>query len=68
MKLRVVGKIIVSLIPAIIGTILLIGDKKNQIAHPEWSASPAVMWIKFAVFCALSIVLFVILFRVWKGR
>ena len=45
MNLKVVAKVFGSLIPAIIGTYLLVKDYIAAANHPEWSVSPMVMWV-----------------------
>ncbi len=63
MNLKVVSKVIGSLIPAIIGTYLLVKDYIAASNHPEWSVSPVVMWMKFGVFLIVSIILLLVVFR-----
>ena len=45
MNLKVVSKVIGSLIPAMIGTYLLVKDYIAAANHPKWSVSPMVMWV-----------------------
>lgn len=63
MTLKVVAKVLGSLIPAIIGTYLLIKDYIAAENHPEWSVSPMVMWMKFGVCLIVSIILLFVVFR-----
>lgn len=63
MTLKVVAKVLGSLIPAIIGTYLLIKDYIAAENHPEWSVSPMVMWMKFGVGLIVSIILLFVVFR-----
>ncbi len=63
MNLKVVAKVFGSLIPAIIGTYLLVKDYIAAANHPEWSVSPMVMWVKFGVGLIVSIILLFAVFR-----
>ena len=63
MRLKVVEKVLGYLIPAIIGTYLLIKDYIAAENHPEWSVSPMVMWMKFGVGLIVSIILLFVVFR-----
>ena len=68
MNLKVVAKVFGSLIPAIIGTYLLVKDYIAAANHPEWSVSPMVMRMKFGVCLIVSIILLLVVFRQksWK--
>lgn len=68
MNLKVVAKVFGCLIPAIIGTYLLVKDYMAAANHPEWSVSPVVMWMKFGVGLIVSIILLLVVFRQksWK--
>ena len=63
MNYKVVAKVFGSLIPAIVGTCLLVKDYITGVNHPEWSASPMVMWMNFGVGLIVSIVLLLVVFR-----
>lgn len=63
MNLKVVAKVFGCLIPAIIGTYLLVKDYMTAANHPEWSVSPVVMWMKFGVGLIVSIILLLVVFR-----
>ena len=63
MNLKVVAKVFGSLIPAIIGTYLLVKDYIAAANHPEWSVSPMVMWVEFGVGLIVSIILLLVVFR-----
>ena len=63
MNLKVLAKVFGSLIPAMIGTYLLVKDYIVATNHPEWSVSPVVMWMKFGVCLIVSIILLLVVFR-----
>ena len=63
MNLKVVAKVFGSLIPAIIGTYLLVKDYIAAANHPEWSVSPVAMWMEFGVGLIVSIILLLVVFR-----
>ena len=63
MTLKVVAKVFGSLIPAMIGTYLLVKDYIAAANHPECSVSPMVMWVKFGVGLIVSIILLFAVFR-----
>lgn len=63
MKIRNVIRVGIALAPTLVGIVLLIKDLKLQAAHPEWSASPFVVWIKFSLFLIVSIGLAIFLFK-----
>lgn len=63
MKLKVVAKVFGSLIPAMIGTYLLVKDYIGEANHPGWSVSPRVKWVKFGVCLIVSIILLLVVFR-----
>lgn len=63
MNLKVSAKVFGCLIPAIIGTYLLVKDYIAAANHPEWSVSPMVMWVKFGVGLIVSIILLFVVFR-----
>lgn len=63
MNLKIVAKIFGSLIPAIIGSYLLVKDYMAMAKHPEWSVSPIVMWVKFGVGLIFSIILLIFVLK-----
>lgn len=63
MSLKVVAKVLGSLIPAIIGTYLLVKDYIEEANHPEWSVSPVAKWMQFGVCLIVSIILLLVVFR-----
>lgn len=63
MKIKVIAKIIIALIPISVGTYLSVKDYLAMIKHPEWSASSGVVWIKFGIGLVISLILLVALFK-----
>ena len=68
MSLRKALKVAVCLLPVSIGAIDSIREYREMMAHPEWSAPPSVIWIKFAVYFAVSLLMLALLFLVKKKR
>ena len=59
-------KVAVCLLPVSIGAVDSIREYGEMMKHPEWSAPPSVIWIKFAVYFAVSLLLLARLFLVKK--
>jgi len=61
--MKIVIKVLVSIIPTILGTYFSIKEYKTALEHPEWSAPPEVAWIKLIIGIIISIVLWFILVK-----